>query len=266
MECDWSSGALYSGCVAPTIREIAFQFFDASSAIDLSCSNSVDRIFIAECDNVCTNLGRILRSSHVLEVFCADLKCEFPPSIPTRFSSKMTTTTIESPTQDVKEFSPSIPTRFSSKMTTTTIESPTQDVKEFPPSLPNGITTRESPTTTQDVKVHTSVITSRGTTARETTDDTPPAKTTSSSSTVTILIIISLCLLAIMICSCLYADSNRYRIAEAGKLNPSSERRRDERGQVENGGRKNGGTIDHRTARDSPYSPDTQAENLSYSS
>lgn len=75
MECDWSSGALYSGCVAPTIREIAFQFFDASSAIDLSCSNSVDRIFIAECDNVCTNLGRILRSSHVLEVFCADLKC-----------------------------------------------------------------------------------------------------------------------------------------------------------------------------------------------
>lgn len=75
MECDWSSGALYSGCVAPTIREIAFQFFDASSAIDLSCSNSVDRIFIAECDNVCTNLGRILRSSHVLEMFCADLKC-----------------------------------------------------------------------------------------------------------------------------------------------------------------------------------------------
>lgn len=130
MVCDWSSDVLYSGCVAPSIREVVFQFFDASSAVDLSCSNSVRRIFIAECDDVCTNLERILRSSHVVQVFCGDLKCVcisllylcilfivwystcfhfvtvislgVYPSLPTSFSPKITTTTRESPAQDVK--------------------------------------------------------------------------------------------------------------------------------------------------------------------
>uniref|UniRef100_K1Q7N9 Uncharacterized protein n=1 Tax=Magallana gigas TaxID=29159 RepID=K1Q7N9_MAGGI len=65
MVCDWSSDVLYSGCVAPSIREVVFQFFDASSAVDLSC-----RVY---------------------------------PSLPTSFSPKITTTTRESTAQDVKE-------------------------------------------------------------------------------------------------------------------------------------------------------------------
>lgn len=75
MVCDWNSGVLYSGCVAPDIREGKFQYFDKISAIDLSCNEFISRISITECDDVCGSLQRILRSSHDVQVFCGDVKC-----------------------------------------------------------------------------------------------------------------------------------------------------------------------------------------------
>lgn len=64
-----------SRCTITDIREIDFQFFDETSAIDLSCSKSVMRIIVMECDDVCGSLGTILRSSHDVQVFCGDVKC-----------------------------------------------------------------------------------------------------------------------------------------------------------------------------------------------
>lgn len=109
---------------------------DKTSAIDLSCSDSIRWISITDCNDVYRNLQRILTSSHVVQVFCGDLKCvfiffyicvycssydifymcsfcncyffkSFPLGLPTSGMSseigpKMTTTIRESSSQDVK--------------------------------------------------------------------------------------------------------------------------------------------------------------------
>lgn len=75
--CNWNAGTIYRGCLPPDIHELRFAYFDQTSVIDLTCGQSVDAVLITTCENVCMNLGTILRvqGNHIIRVFCGDEKC-----------------------------------------------------------------------------------------------------------------------------------------------------------------------------------------------
>lgn len=74
--CNWNAGTIYRGCLPPDIHELRFAYFDQTSVIDLTCGQSVDAVLITTCENVCMNLGTILRvqGNHIIRVFCSDEK------------------------------------------------------------------------------------------------------------------------------------------------------------------------------------------------